>query len=90
MVAIVTPSVVLIGRGIRIVAARQAICWRKHYADHLENVAPSGRKMVRMSHFWELAVRWLWHRVNDDCYGTVMCNPSVVFQANEVVRCGEP
>ena len=46
--------------------------------------------MVRVSHFWELAVRWLWHRVNDDCYGTVMCNPSVVFQANEVVRCGEP
>jgi hypothetical protein len=46
--------------------------------------------MVRMCYFWELAVRWLWHRVNDACCGTVMCNPSIVFEANEVVRCGKP
>jgi len=51
MVAIITLSLDVIGRGIRIVAARQAICWRKHYADYLENVAPLGRKMVRVSHF---------------------------------------
>lgn len=72
VVAIVTLSLGVIGRGIRIVAARQAICWRKHYADYVENVGPLGRKMVRVCHFWELAVRWLWHRVNDGCCGTVM------------------
>ncbi len=70
------------------VVAAEAICYRKHYADYLENAVPSSIKMVRMSHFWELAVNWLWHRFTGACCGTVMCNPSIVFQANEVVRCG--
>jgi hypothetical protein len=47
-------------------------------------------KMVRVSQFWKLAVRSLWHRFTDTGYGTVMCKPSIVFQANEVVRCGKP
>jgi hypothetical protein len=70
------------------VVAAEAICYRKHYADYLENAVPSSIKMVLMSHFWELAVNWLWHRFTDASCGTVMCNPHVVFQANEVVRCG--
>jgi hypothetical protein len=48
------------------------------------------KKVVRVSHFCELAVKWLWHRFTGACWGTVMCNASVVFQANEVVRCGKP
>jgi hypothetical protein len=62
----------------------------QYYADYLENAVTSAIKMVRKSHFWELAVNSLWHRLAGACCGTVMCNPYVVFQANEVVRCGEP
>jgi hypothetical protein len=88
MVAIVTLSVVVDRSRDSHCRARQVICWRRHYADYQENAASSSIKMVRVSHFWKVAVRWLWHPVNDGCCGTVMCSQSLVFQANEVVRCG--
>jgi hypothetical protein len=65
MVAIVTLSVVVDrSRDSHCHCPPSHLLW-KHYADYLENAAPSSIKMVQVSQFWTVAVRWLWHRVND-------------------------
>jgi hypothetical protein len=75
--------------------AHPKLWWQGHlqaelYAHYLGNAVPSQRKVVRMCHFWEFAVKRLWHRLAHTCCGTVMCSSTVDFEANEVVRCGKP